>query len=96
MKIVQVQRSIENDGYIIFTDTGAIAMAPVSAFESDEDFLSKLDGQVIDTVTKADRLVTLIKAATGDDIYAGVREELKAFTDLETIFEAKPEGVTVH
>lgn len=96
MKIVKVQRTIENQGYVMFTDTGAIAVAPLEGFDGDADFLSQLDGDVLDTVIKADRLVTLIKAATGDDIYAGVREELKAFTDLETIFEAKPEGVTVN
>lgn len=96
MKIIKVQRTIENDGYVMFTDTDAIAVAPVTAFESDEDFLSKLDGEVLGVVVKADRLVAMIKASTGKDIYAGVREELKSFTDLTTIFEAKPDGVTVH
>lgn len=96
MKIIKVQRTNENNGYVMFTDGDAIAVAPLDHFKSDADFLSQLDTKVTETVIKADKVVTLIKAVTGEDIYAGVREELKAFTDLETIFEAKPDGVTTH
>lgn len=89
-KIVKVQKTEAQSGYIISGNDGSLSVAGFNLYKGDEDFLAKLeDGQVAQIAELAAEVARRLTKATGMDLFAALQDEMKNIPDLTTIYEVQ-------
>lgn len=86
MEIVQVQKSVEADTYILRGDAGELCAIDTQIFPTAEALEEAIKSGRLAVV--AEGTINTIKTLFGQEAVDGLKAEVDALTDLETIYQA--------